>query len=128
MHEGKKEVVTEDAVLGVTNTKYYDEEDRVKIERTETADDLIEHIRYDYEGENLSEKTRITRSAKEDWRYEYDADGEVVRETLVRNTWIIKVIEHTGENEYYEEIYRDDVPALRVYFKDGKKVDEEFLE
>ncbi len=125
--DGKKQVVIEDATLGITTTKYYDDEDRLKIERTETAEDLLEHIRYDYEGEKVSEKTRITRAAKEDWRYEYDADGEVVRETLVRNTWTVKVIEHTGEGEYYEEIYRDDVPALRVYFKDGTKIDEVFL-
>jgi YD repeat-containing protein len=127
MFDGKKEIVIEDAILGITTTKYYDDEDRVKIERRETADDLLEHIRYDYEGEKVAEKTRISRAAKEDWRYAYDSDGEVIRETLVRNTWTVKVIEHTGEGEYFEEIYRDGLPALRVYFKDGTKVDEEFL-
>ncbi len=127
MVDGKKEIVTRDAALGTTSTKYFDEEDRVKIERIETSRDLLEHIRYDYEGEKVTEKTRITRDAKEEWSYEYDADGEVVRETLVRNTWIIKVIEHTGEGEYYEEIYRDGEPVMRVYFKEGTKVDEVFL-
>ena len=125
--DGNKQVVIEDATLGITTTQYYDDEDRVRIERKETAEDLLEHIRYDYEGEKVTEKTRITRAAKEDWRYEHDADGEVVRETLVRNTWTVKVIEHTGDGEYFEEIYRDGVPALRVYFKDGSKVDEVFL-
>lgn len=125
--DGKKQVVTDDAELGITTTKYYDDEDRVRIERKETENDLLEHIRYDYEGEKVTEKTSITRAAKEDWRYEYDSNGEVIRETLVRNTWTVKVIEHTGEGEYFEEIYRDGVPALRVYFKDGAKVDEEFL-
>lgn len=126
--DGKKEIVVEDSVLGTTTTRYYDEEDRVKIERIETAEDLLEHLRYDYEGENVTQKTRITRSAKEDWVYEYDDKGVVVRETLMRNTWVIKVIEHTGENEYYEEIYRDGVPSLRVYFKDGRKESEVFIE
>ena len=126
--EGKKEVVVQDAVLGTTTTRYYDEEDRVKIERKETEEDLLEHVRYDYEGQNVTQKTRVTRSAKEDWVFEYDDEGEILRETLLRNTWIIKVIEHTGEGHYYEEIYRDGVPSLRVYFEDGRKVDEVFLD
>ena len=52
----------------------------------------------------------------------------MARETFVRNTWIIKVVEHTGEGEYYEDIYRDGMPTLRVYFKDGSKLKEEFLD
>ncbi len=124
---GKKEVVVEDAALGTTTTRYYDQEDRLKIQRTETEEDLVEHVRYDYQDEKVSQKTSITRNAKEDWIYEYDESGDVIRETLVRNTWVEKVIEHTGEDEYYEEIYRDGEPALRVYFKNGAKVDEEFL-
>lgn len=42
--DGKKEVVVEDAELGTTTTRYYDQEDRLKIQRTETEDDLLEHV------------------------------------------------------------------------------------
>jgi len=127
MFEGKKEVVVEDKELGTTTTRYYDEEDRLQIERTETDDDLLEHVRYDYQEEKVTKKTSITRSEKEDVLYEYDENGEVIQETLMRNTWIEKVIVHTGKDEYYEEIYREGKPALRVYFEDGAKVDEVFL-
>jgi hypothetical protein len=129
MHEGRKEIVAADNTLGIVTTQYFDEEDRVEIERTVSEDDLIEHVRFEYEDEeeNVSQKTRITRNAKEEWEYEYDKSGEILRETLVRNTWIVKVIEHTGKNTFYEEIYRDGEPSLRVYFEDGKKVDEVFL-
>ena len=99
----------------------------MKIERTETDDDLVEYVRYDYEGENMTDKTRVTRTAKEDWRYEYDEEGGLIRETLVRNGNIVKEIVHTEEGKYYEVIYRDGAPSLRVYFEDGEKVDEEFL-
>jgi YD repeat-containing protein len=127
MHEGRKEVVMEDNTLGIVTTQYYDEEDRVSIERTLAEDELVEHIRFEYSEEQVSQRTRVTRAAKEDWRFEYDAEGQLIRETLYRNTRIVKVIEHTGENSYYEEIYRNEVPALRVYFEDGKKTDELFI-
>lgn len=127
MLDGKKEVVVSDAEQGTKTTQYYDEEDRLKIERTETETDLIEHVRFEYEEEKIKKRTSITRSEKKDWSYEYDDEGNVVRETLIRNTWIEKVIVHTGEDEYYEEIYRDGEPALRVYFEDGAKVDEVFI-
>ncbi len=127
MNDGRKEIVFADNTLGIVTTQYFDEDDRVEIERTLSEDDLVEHIRYEYDKKKIKQKTRITRSAKEDWLYTYNESGEMVRETLLRNTWVAKIIQHTGENSYYEEIYRDGEPSLRVYFEDGKKVEEVFL-
>jgi hypothetical protein len=125
--DGKKEIIKEDKVLGLKTTEYYDEEDLVQIERTESEDDLIEHIRYSYNNDKkITGKTKITRAAKEGWEYVYGKSGEIIRETLIRNARIIKVIDYTGEESYTEIIYRDGVPSLRIYFEGGRKVSEQF--
>ena len=126
-HQGKVEIVMQDASLGIKTTQYLDTQERVQIVRTESETDLVEHISYGYEQENITEKTRITRDAKEEWEYEYDEEGNLVKETLMRNSRLIKTVTHVDEDTYYEEIYRDGALALRVHFENGIKVSEEFI-
>ena len=126
-YEGKKEVVKDDKVQGLKTTQYFSDGDKVAVERTESSDDLIEHIRYKYTEKKITQKTRITRSAKEDWQFVYDDSGELQREILVRNDQVVRIIDYLREGEYTEDIYREGKPALRIYFKDGQKIDEEFV-
>ncbi|MAG13300.1 MAG: hypothetical protein CMN78_01760 [Spirochaetales bacterium] len=127
-HQGKKEVVVNDVSLGIKTTQFLDDRERIQIERTETDADLVEHIRFGYEQEMLVEKTRITRNAREEWDYEYDDEGKLIREVLTRNTRLVKIIVHIDDDTYYEEIYRNERPSLRVHFSDGIKISEEYLQ
>lgn len=125
-----------------------------KITREEEADHLnntgVVRI-YDKEGKLLSEEaTGDTRKAStvsfeydsrgrlsikrvkgplgiEEWRYFYDDSDKLVKEEYWRRGFHEKTTYYTGEGSYYEEIYRDNEVFLRVYYKNDKKVKEEFI-
>jgi len=88
---------------------------------------LIEEVEFIYRDGLLKEKRRRVPGMRETWRYEYDQDDELAIEEYWADNTLRKVIVYTGENSYYEELYRGGSAFLRIYYKDEQKVKEEFL-
>jgi hypothetical protein len=105
----------------------YDENDRVIYRRTTSEGKLIEEVRRKFDGKNLVEKHRKSPGLQELWKYHYNSEDEVSREDYYKNEERKKTTYYTGENSYYEEYYRRDVPFLRVFYENDRKIDEEFI-
>ena len=139
--EGTELVSVEDYVYGEDHTRsqhreednqvdrLYDVEGRLLKEETREGDSRSSLNSFLYDGDLLVEKTQLTKSLKEIWRYSYSEDGErLLREEYLQNGKIVTVISYTGEKSYHEEVYRNGKPALRLHFEDGQKVREEVLD
>ena len=81
---------------------------------------------YDEEGRVVRE-IYTEAAGKGEKRYEYDEEGGVSRESFYRRGRLEKVRIYTGENAWHEEILKNGVLALRVYYTGGEKVREEFI-
>lgn len=81
---------------------------------------------YDDEGRQTRMR-RIGPAGTEERQTEYDAEGRVARETYLARGRLQRVRVHTGEREWYDDLYRDGRPALRVTYRGDQKVGEERL-
>ncbi len=125
--EGKRSI-TENMQEGFAVYRQYDDRDRVVLERTTQQGSLIEEIIQQYEGDDLTIKQRRTPGLKEKWTYEYNQDGDLEQEEYVKNGNLIKVTVYTGEDTYYEDLYRNEIPVIRVFYSEDRKTGEEFLD
>ncbi len=124
---GSRKSVEKNYKTGVTTHVSYDEEDRVLYEKAVKDEKLIEEINYMYEAGNQVLKRVRTPGLWEVWTYRYDQSDELEEERYLRNGELVKVTVITGEDRYYEDIYRRGEPFLRVYYEDDVKTGEEFL-
>ena len=65
---------------------------------------------------------------KEIWEHEYDQEGELKREEYVKNGKLKRVTVYTGEDTYYEDLYRNNIPVIRIFYSEDREVGEKFLE
>ncbi len=115
-----------DRQLNQRTTQYLD--DSGKLQREEREGRVKEQVFYSYGDEGrLSKKTIIGSTGRAEWKYEYDEEGELLKERLYRRGSLEKLITHTGDDTWYEEIYRSAEVVLRVYYEGGEKTTEQFL-
>jgi len=124
---GEYRLTEEDFVNGRTVRKLYDPEDNLLREFATEKGNLVEDIVNYYEEGLLAEKVRKLPGLKERWVYEYGSEDEVVKEEYFRNGELKKVIQYTGDNTYYEDLFRRGNAFIRIYYEDERKVKEEVL-
>jgi hypothetical protein len=124
--EGRKSV-EKNYKTGVTTYVSYDEQDRIIYEKVVKDEKLIKESNYIYEEGNRVLKRVHTPGLWEVWTYRYNESEELEEERYLRNGEPATVTVITGEDRYYEDIYRRGEPFLRVYYEDDIKISEEFL-
>ncbi len=82
---------------------------------------------YDSEGRQVRLR-RIGSIGTEEWQTAYDDKGNVARETYLVRGLVQRVRVHTGEREWYDDLYHDGKPVLRVTYRNDAKIGEERLE
>ena len=108
-------------------TQMFDPNGRILSEQKEgTVQENIQYMR-NSEGQ-LVRKIKIGPVGREETAFEYTSDGEVRKESFYRKGWLEKTRIYTGDNLWYEEIYRDGSVFLRVYYRKGEKVREDFIQ
>ena len=80
------------------------------------------------ESGDLIRQTKIGPLGKEEWVYEYDSARELKKEAYFRRGTLEKRRIYTGEDMWYEEIYREGNIFLKVYYSKKEMVREEFIQ
>ena len=109
----------------------YDEQGRVvRIELSEKGEPTERTVhRRDAEGRIFETTTRGSRGI-ENWRFEYDPEGQLAREEYRLRGSLEKVTLYSREGEErfrVEELYREGRAFMRVHYRSEQKVREEFL-
>jgi hypothetical protein len=113
--------------LNLRTTQYLDESGRLAREEKEGR--IKEQIFYSYDNEDrLTSKVITGSSGRVEWKYEYDEEGDIRKERLYTKGSLEKVKTYKDDESWYEEIYRAEEVVLRVYYVDGEKTSEEFLQ
>ena len=121
----------EELSLGHTTLRSCDEQGRVvRIEVTEGGRQIEEtlHLR-DAQGRIAETTTRGPRGI-ENWLYEYDPEGKLVREEYRLRGSLERITLYSGEGEQrlrVEELYREGRLFMRVHYRAEQKVREEFV-
>jgi YD repeat-containing protein len=71
---------------------------------------------------------RIGGLGTEEWQTTYDDKGNASRESYLVRGLLQRVRVHTGERAWYDDLYHDGKPVLRVTYRNDEKVGEERLE
>ena len=113
---------------GLKTEKLFDDKDNILQERTLKGSSLVKISSFAYDADGyLALKQVRSPGLKEEWRFVHDSGGGLAEETYLESGEIKKVTRYTGEKAYYEEIYRNGTPFIRVYFENDAKLREEFL-
>ncbi len=117
-----------DYATKMRTTAWYDEESRPVRILKEKEGALISIVTYHYneEGKVVTEVKR-TPQLKESWEYEYDGEGDIVREEYYRKGVLVSSIEHAGDDEYFKTYYREMTPIIREHYVEEEKVGEKNL-
>jgi antitoxin component YwqK of YwqJK toxin-antitoxin module len=126
----------EEHILSSTRTDY--KNDTILVQNYARDGDMSEEIEYDggvkirenryqYAEGKLSEKTSLNPGLSERWVYQYDGQGELIKEIYEKNRLVNKITHYTEENTYNQELYRNGELFLRVYFEGDAKIKEEFI-
>ncbi len=117
-----------DHLKSTTTVRTYDEHGVLLSEQSGGQSGTTVKVSYEYDGKGrLSIKRVKGPLGIEEWRYVYNVADTLVKEEYRRRGYLEKTTYYTGEGGYYEEIYRDNEVFLRVYYKNDKKVKEEFI-
>ena len=93
----------------------------------ENSDKQVETSYHRNSRGQVVKEVRISPAGKEEWDYEYDEKGEILKESYSRRANLEKVRIYTGEDLWYEEIYRAGEIFLIVYYSKSEKVREVFI-
>jgi hypothetical protein len=107
----------------------YDEEGRVVlIEVSEGGEQTERTVHQRDEQGRILETTRRGPRGIENWRFEYGAEEEPVREEYRLRGSLERVTLYSAqEQSRVEELYREGRPFMRVHYRSEQKVREEFL-
>lgn len=121
----------EEPKLERTTRRIYDEQGlpvRIEVEQKGQPVELTVHVR-DGQGRIL-ETTRRGSRGIERWLFQYDEEGEALREEYRVRGALESITEYRGQEgqrSRVEELYRDGRPFMRVHYRGEQKVKEEFL-
>ncbi len=122
---GGSEVITHNFVAGTATTLRYNAKGLLE-RQIETKDGKVSSTTdFRYEGDLLTSKIAWTSGAREETRYFYSKDGKLDRVEVSRNRRVVQVTYYTGPKSYYEDLYAEGRPVMRVYFENGTKTKEE---
>lgn len=119
------EVVTRDFATGTVTASRYDKKGQIE-NRVETKNEkVLSTTDYRYAGDLLVSKTTRMPGALEQTRYFYSKDEKLARVEVTRNRSLVQVTHYTGAKTYYEDLYAEGHPVMRVYFENGVRTKEE---
>ena len=81
---------------------------------------------HDEEGRIINMRILGEKGAEE-WDYEYDEEGDMLKEVYTVKGTLVQITIYTGEDTWYKDIYKDGRVFLRVYYEKEEKVKEEFF-
>ncbi len=110
-----------------TVRRLYDAAGRLAQEERTGSDAYRSFYSYDAEGRQVRLR-RIGGLGTEEWQTAYDDGGRVSRESYLVRGLLQRVRVHTGEREWYDDLYHEGKPVLRVTYRNDAKVGEERLE
>jgi hypothetical protein len=117
-----------DHLKSTTTVRTYNEHGELVSEQSGGQSDKNVEVRYEYDEKGrLSIKRVKGPLGIEEWKYFYTDADKLAREEYWRRGFLEKITYYAEEGGYYEDIYRDNEVFLRVYYKNDKKVKEEFI-
>ena len=120
--------VTRDMPAGRTTYRSFDREGRLEEVEIEEDGQIVEQTRHERDGDGREILTvRNGPLGLEQWRYDYDQEGEPVREEYRRRGALVRVTLYEGPGLRVEELYRGGEAFVRVTYQDGEKIREQFL-
>lgn len=89
---------------------------------------LIAEKVYKYNEENdVLEKRVWTPGTRERWEYTYSAPKEQDEEMYYKNGILVSKTEYVDDSTYYEYLYRQGKPFLKITYVDDKEVEKELM-
>jgi hypothetical protein len=117
-----------DHLKNQTTVRIYDENGHLLNEEVSLNSSKQSEVQYEYDNKGRLIVKRIKGPLGiEEWRYFYNDADKLLKEEYFLRGFHEKSTYYEGEGSYYEEIFRDDEVFLRVYYKEDKKVKEEFI-
>jgi len=124
-----KDGVLSDAVAvsksgGERDSKKYDSAGNIIYQEDVVDGNVIRKEFYTYDDSaNLTEKRVVRNGLVEKFRYLYSG-GNLVQEMLYKNGILTKVFSYVTKENYIEDVYSDNIPILRHYYINHRKVSE----
>jgi hypothetical protein len=102
-----------------------DERGRILEEtRYDSEENIIGELRNQWSGDRISRVVWNTEDEERITEYEYNADGDRIRERNLHNGVLERVVSIDGDREV-EELYMNGEVMLRAYWEGGRKIREE---
>jgi hypothetical protein len=107
----------------------YDEKGHMRTETVTENQKISERTDYSWDdyGHNTAKRKRSSLGIEE-WRYFYDAEGNIAKEDYYLRGALEKTVVYTGKDERYEDFFREGEMFLRAYYSGGTKVREQVYE
>ncbi|MDC7227483.1 MAG: hypothetical protein PQJ61_12030 [Spirochaetales bacterium] len=118
--DGSREEVITNNNDGTTLRLSYDMKKRLyKSEFRDGKGLLVEDSEWIYRGEYLYKYTVRQELSLQVYIYDRDREGEIIKETFMKNGIIAQVTEYSDENDYTEILYRGGKAVLEIKYTDG---------
>ncbi|HUX22465.1 MAG TPA: hypothetical protein VMW69_14600 [Spirochaetia bacterium] len=109
---------------GATTKKIFDATGKIQSEQVTEKGAVTRSVDYTYAGGILETKVTKTPGQREEIRYKYDAEGQLISSQTTVNRQLVKVTHYTGKDSYFEDLYLGGQVVLHVFYEKGKKVRE----
>ncbi len=120
--------VSIDYSTNIITETWYTSNDLEKRVLRKSEGTLVSETEYDYdEDSNVREKKVWSPGLRERWEYTYKNEEALDTEKYYRNKVLISSIDYINENLYYEYLYRDDAPFIRIEYIEDEKTKETIL-
>lgn len=124
MQRSGSESVTRDLATGEVTKKQYDSAGQILSEHVTKKGSPVLSVDYAYSHGLLQSKVTKSPGRREEIRYRYDKEGKLLDVETTVNRTLVKIRHYSGKDSYVEDLYLNGEVVLRVFYKDGKKVNE----
>ena len=112
-------------LTGEKTSKKYDNAGNITYQEDMVDDAVVRKLFCSYDdGSHLTERTEVQDSLTKRSRYTY-LDDRLIKEEQFKNGRLTRIIEYSSAENYTVDTYIDNVPVLRNYFINHRKVKKE---
>jgi antitoxin component YwqK of YwqJK toxin-antitoxin module len=119
--------LTEDLSAKTSVNRTWNGDGKLAEEVKLTGETETGHTTFVYTNSLLVARTSRSGSQVEKTTYSYGKGDSLEREDHIMNGRMVKSIVHTSQNEYHEDLYREGNVFQRSWYRDAKKISEEFI-